>query len=411
MGAQRTDVERRLGELLTTAREALGLSVSFLARIDDSMQTLELVDTRVPLLPLVFQEGHRQKRELTLCQAVRDGRLPAVIPDLRRFPAAMELPAARFPRIRSYVSVPVVLSDGTVYGSFCGAGFTSDKGLTKRDKALMEVLAQAAAVVIEPEVAEQTRVRTLTELLSPVLEQGGPTVLLQPIVDLTTGVRIGAEALSRFPTEWGKAPDVCFADAHSVGLGHRLEVAALERAVEHLDVVSGYVALNVSPGTLLQPECRSLLLGLAGDRVLLELSEHDQVQDYAALHEALAPMRAKGLRLAIDDVGAGFSSLRHIVLTAPDVIKLDRSIVDGVSHDPVLTTLVQSLVDFAHGSGASVVAEGIETEPDAAALRGLGVDHGQGWFFGRPGPPGQLAPACEPVRESGSTPAATHSPA
>jgi EAL domain-containing protein (putative c-di-GMP-specific phosphodiesterase class I) len=127
------------------------------------------------------------------------------------------------------------------------------------------------------------------------------------------------------------------------------------------------------------------------DRVLLELSEHDPVEDYAALTAALAPLRARGMRLAIDDVGAGFSSLRHIVVTAPDVIKLDRSIAAGVATDRVLSTLVGSLVTFAHGSGATVVAEGVETADDATTLRALGVDHGQGWHFGRPGPPETLA--------------------
>ena len=107
------------------------------------------------------------------------------------------------------------------------------------------------------------------------------------------------------------------------------------------------------------------------------------------------------MRLAIDDVGAGFSSLRHIVLTAPDVIKLDRSLVDGVSDDAVLTTLVRSLVDFGHGCGAVVVAEGVETAADAAALLALGVDHGQGWHFGRPGPADQLA-SCGEIREQDS---------
>jgi EAL domain-containing protein (putative c-di-GMP-specific phosphodiesterase class I) len=91
------------------------------------------------------------------------------------------------------------------------------------------------------------------------------------------------------------------------------------------------------------------------------------------------------MRLAIDDVGAGFSSLRHIVLTRPDVLKIDRTLVDGVSHDEILDTLVHSLVDFGHGSGATVVAEGIETAEDAAVLLGLGVDLGQGWHYGRPG--------------------------
>jgi EAL domain-containing protein (putative c-di-GMP-specific phosphodiesterase class I) len=130
-------------------------------------------------------------------------------------------------------------------------------------------------------------------------------------------------------------------------------------------------------------------------RILVELSEHDQVADYDALSAALEPLRAKGMRLAIDDVGAGFSSLRHIVLTAPDVIKLDRSIVAGVSTDPVLGTLVRSLVDFGHGCGAGVVAEGIETAEDAERLAGLGVDYGQGWHFGRPGPAEALA-GCGP---------------
>ena len=128
--------------------------------------------------------------------------------------------------------------------------------------------------------------------------------------------------------------------------------------------------------------------------MLLELSEHDQVEDYDVLMAVLTPLRARGMRLAIDDVGAGFSSLRHIVLTAPDVIKLDRSMIDGVSTDPVLTTLVRSLVAFGHDCDSQVVAEGVETEQDAAALRTLGVDYGQGWHFGRPAPARDLM---EPV--------------
>ena len=127
--------------------------------------------------------------------------------------------------------------------------------------------------------------------------------------------------------------------------------------------------------------------------MLLELSEHDQVEDYDALTATLAPLRAGGLRLAIDDVGAGFSSLRHIVVTSPDVIKIDRSIVAGLDTDPVLSKLVHSLVEFGHGCDVRVVAEGIETADEAAALRALGVDYGQGWHYGRPGPPEALSDA------------------
>lgn len=394
MARQRTATEEQVAELLRTAKDGLNLSVAFLSRLDGTTQHLEVVDSSVPFL---FREGATQPQDTTFCQAILDGRLPAVIPDVRKHPEAMQLPVARVPRIRSYVSVPVVLSNGELYGTFCAAGLTTDKALSKRDKALMEVLARAASVIIEPDVRETARRDEVEGRLVPLMAAGGPVVVLQPIVELATSDRVGAEALSRFPQDWGKAPDVVFHEAHTVGRGHRLELLALERAAEHLDVVDGYVSMNVSPATLLTPECGQLLGLLPLDRVLLELSEHDQVLDYDAMLAVLRPLREGGMRLAIDDVGAGFSSLRHIVLTTPDVIKLDRTIVDGVAHDPVLRSLVSSMVDFAHGCDASVVAEGVETAQDAEALLACGVDHGQGWYFGRPGPASDLSPV--PLRE------------
>lgn len=389
MARQRTDAEQQIAELLRTARRSLHMSVAFLSRMDGTTQTLEVVDTRVPLL---VQEKNKQVQETSFCQAILDGRLPAVIDDVKRYPVAMALPSARIPRIRSYVSTPVTLSDGTLYGTFCAFGFTSDKELTGRDEALMKVLASAASVIIEPELREQQRRDDIDGRLDPLVASGGPSVLLQPIVDLATGVRVGAEALSRFPREWGKGPDVVFEEAHSIGRGHEVELLALRGAAAHLDRVGGYVAMNVSPQTLLTPAFSALLTELPLDRILLELSEHDPVEDYDALTTTLMPFRAAGMRLAIDDVGAGFSSLRHIVVTDPDVIKMDRSIVSGLHVDPVLSKLVEALVVFGHGCGVKVVAEGIETADEAARLRDLGVDLGQGWYFGRPGPPEALTP-------------------
>ncbi len=388
MARQRSEADRQIGELLRTAKDALHLSVAFLTRMDGITQYLEVVESSVPFL---FREGVTQRQDTTFCQAILDKKLPPVIPDVRTFPEAMKLPAARIPRIRSYVSVPVVLSDGAMYGTFCAAGLTSDKELTKRDQALMQVLAHAASVVIEPGVRERARDREIRSRLDPVVASGGPVVVLQAIVDMRTGHRLGAEALSRFPSAWHKPPDVCFGEAHSVGLGDQLELLALERAAQHLSRISGYLSMNVSPGTLLKPECARLLGRLPLERIVLELSEHDAVDDYDALSAVLGPLRARGMQLAIDDVGAGFSSLRHIVLTSPDVLKVDRSIISGVSTDPVLTTLVRSLVTFAHDCDARVVAEGIETAADAATLRALDVDFGQGWHYGRAGRPEDLA--------------------
>ncbi|MGK5683811.1 sensor domain-containing phosphodiesterase [Actinoplanes sp. URMC 104] len=387
MSRQRSETAQQIADLLRSARSSLGLSLAFLSRMDGVTQHLEVVEFDGPDL---VSDGFTQRQETSLCQAIMDGELPPVIRNVEDFPGTMTLPAVQVSGIRSFVSVPVTLSDGSVYGSFCAAGFAPDDDLAERDRALMEVLAAAAAMIIEPDVRKRRRSAGIAERLGPLIDGGGPVVLLQPVVDLTTGERTGAEALSRFPQQWNQPPDLVFADAELIGCRERLEMQALQRAAAHLPYVSGYVAMNVSPATLATTACRELLGAMPLDRVLLELSEHDPIDDYDALRAMLAPLRARGMRLAIDDVGAGFSSLRHIVVTAPDVIKLDRSLVAGVADDTVLTALTRAMVDLAGAIGAQVVAEGIETAADAAALAGLGVDHGQGWHFDRATTPDAL---------------------
>jgi EAL domain-containing protein (putative c-di-GMP-specific phosphodiesterase class I) len=341
-------------------------------------------------MPLPITDGATQVQDTSLCQAIMDGDLPAVIPDLHEFPATAALPASRDFGIRSYVSVPVTLSDGSIYGTFCAAGFTAERALSDRDRALMEVLAHAASMIIEPDIHNRRRNEEISNRLGPVIDEGGPVVLLQPVVDLASGYRAGAEALSRFPQQWAQPPDQVFGDAELIGQRDHLEILALQRAAALIPYVSGYVAMNVSPATLSTVACLDVLSRMPLERVLLELSEHDPIEDYDQLRSVLAPLRARGMRLGIDDVGAGYSSLRHIVATAPDVIKLDRSIVAGVAGDNVLGVVVRALVDLAGAVGATVVAEGIETAADATTLTGLGVGFGQGWLFDRATTPDAL---------------------
>lgn len=386
MRTNRSEVDARVAELLRTAKDALGLSVTFLSRMEGPTQHVEVVEGDVSL----FRVGQTQPRESSICQAILERRLPEVIPNVARFPEAKRLTAGKSPAVRSFVSVPVTLSDGSLYGTFCAAGSKRDRKLQRRDQALMQVLAQAAAAVIEPGIRERRREDEIRARLQPVIDDGGPRVVLQPIVSLADGHRVGSEALSRFPEAWNRPPDEVFAEAASIHAGTHLELLAFRRAAACLDSVTGYVAINFSPRTLMDPRCTELLADLPADRVVVELSEHDPVDDYDLLAATLEPLRAAGVRLAIDDVGSGYSSLRHIVMTAPDVIKLDRSVVAGLADDPVLGTLVTSLVEFGHSCGAQVVAEGVETAVDHAALAEAGVDCGQGWLYARPGPPEEL---------------------
>ncbi len=383
MSSPRSDAQERVAALLHSARKSIGLSMAFLSRMDGQQQTLEVVDSS-RWMPL--RDGTTQDQETSLCQAILAGQLPPVLPDLRDFPVAMALPAAKRPRIRSYISVPVRLSDGSLYGTFCAAGLSPRLELNDRDEALMHVLAQAAALIVEPDVRAAARERALEQRFGPLISAGGPAIVWQPIVDLGSGELRGAEALSRFPSEWGMPPDACFAEAHEIGVGHELELQALLAGFEQSKAVPGFGTLNISPNTLVQDSIAAELIDIASGDVVLELSEHDPVADYDVLNAVLAPMRAKGMQLAIDDVGSGFSSLRHVLLTQPDILKLDRSIVAGVRRDTSQFDLIHSLADFGHRIGAHIVAEGVEEAAEAGVLASAGVDYGQGWYFGRPIP-------------------------
>lgn len=286
----RSATDEQVADLLRIAKRSLGLSLACFTRMDGTIQHLEVVESSIPL----FKDGMTQPQQTSFCQAILEGRLPAVIPNVAKLPEAKRLPAARFPRIRSFVSVPVRRSDGELYGTFCAAGFTADRELCARDQALMEVLASAAATVIEPSVRGQRCADEIHSRLDPLIAAGGPNVVLQPIVALADGRRVGSEALSRFPAAWGKAPDVVFHEASEVGLGLDLELLAVERALDHGRSVSGYVAVNLSPDSLLDPSTHELLATAPPAQVVVELSEHDPVDDYEALAAALAPHRAVG---------------------------------------------------------------------------------------------------------------------
>ena len=124
---------------------------------------------------------------------------------------------------------------------------------------------------------------------------------------------------------------------------------------------------------------------------MIEITEHAPVADYDALAQAIRPLRAHGVRLAVDDAGAGFASLRHILRLSPDVIKLDRALTAEIDSDAPREALAAALILFASRIGSTVVAEGIEREEELRTLRNLGVLYGQGYYLARPLPVEQVS--------------------
>jgi EAL domain-containing protein (putative c-di-GMP-specific phosphodiesterase class I)/ActR/RegA family two-component response regulator len=233
------------------------------------------------------------------------------------------------------------------------------------------------------------RLRGIAKRIDAVLTEGLLSMVFQPICRLPAQRPVGFEALARFEHARAQGPDVWFAEAAEVGRLLELELTAVRSALATLPALSpsAFLAINVSPSTLCSPELLELVRDCgSGDRLVIEATEHAPISDYELAARALTSLRAAGVRLAVDDAGAGFASLRHIVRLGPEFIKVDGEITRQVATDRGQRALTKALIAFAQETEALIVAEGLETDDQIAAVHQLGVALGQGYGLGRPGP-------------------------
>jgi EAL domain-containing protein (putative c-di-GMP-specific phosphodiesterase class I)/DNA-binding response OmpR family regulator len=232
-------------------------------------------------------------------------------------------------------------------------------------------------------IAHRRREADTRSRLALVLSTRAFHPVFQPVVELADRQVIGFEALTRFAD--GVEPDVRFAEAALSGLGLDFEIAAIEAALGASTGLpaGGFISLNASPALVLDAKRLGPVLAATDRPIVLELTEHARIDDYADLRAALDTYGPQ-VSVAVDDAGAGYASLRHILELRPAFVKLDLSIVTGIEHDPVRQALVSALVYFAVKTSSELIAEGIETETEAAVLQELGISFGQGYLFGRP---------------------------
>lgn len=234
---------------------------------------------------------------------------------------------------------------------------------------------------------EQQR-RDKLSRIGDMLEQGTYHMQFQPVFDLTNGHLVGVEALARFTSDPLRSPSEWFEEAHDVGYSLELEIAVAGAALDQLPQLppDAFLAVNLSPAVAASPQLAGLLRAVPPHRIVAELTEHTRVDDYRGLLHALAPLRRQGLRIAVDDAGAGYAGLRHVLRLEPDLIKLDLELIRDIHTDPAKRALATALVAFAADTSSILVAEGIETPDELATLRSLGVPYGQGYHLARPGP-------------------------
>jgi len=380
-------------QLLAVVRTQLGMQVAWVSEFVGADQVLRFVDAAPGAQAPA--EGTRRPLGGSFCARVLDGRFPAVIPDTRGVPAAALLDITAELRIGAYVGVPLLGPHGVAVGMLCAVHDTARPQLGDRDVAALRLLVQllhdlqARAVSAAQAVEERSRMRAALEA---IVAGHGRHPVLQPIVDLVSGRAVAAEGLTRFTASSpaaaeGRTTAQWFDDSARLGMREALELATAGAVLDLLDdgvPEHAAVSVNLSPQTLVSERLPALLAGRPLRRVVIEVTEHAPVSDYAALAGSLEPYRAHGLRLAVDDAGAGYASLQHVLDVRPDFIKIDMALVRGADVDLPRRTLLTALADFAEATGCRLVAEGVETDGELRAVAACGVHLGQGYLLGRP---------------------------
>lgn len=370
--------------ILDAVRKHLGMDIAFAARFADGRRQFTHIssDRPAPASP-----GDSEPQEDTFCYRILKGELPELIHDAADHPRAADLPITAALPVGSHLNVPLMLSDGSVYGSFCCLSHEPDLSLTARDLETMRAFAALAADQIERDLDEDATMRTRIARISDMIDRGRLAMVYQPIHRLRDGTAVGVESLARFPDCDERTPDRWFAEAAGVGLGVELEMLAVRQAILGLPYIpaEAYLAVNVSPETAMTDALAEAIESAAPGRLVVEVTEHCGVSDHIALGEALGRLRRRA-RIAIDDVGAGYSGLCRILELKPDILKLDMSLTRDIHTDPARAALAQAMVGFAGRIGSKIVAEGVETAAELKALQALGIGYGQGYHFSRPMP-------------------------
>jgi EAL domain-containing protein (putative c-di-GMP-specific phosphodiesterase class I) len=375
--------DTHIRRMLQIVRTHLDMDVGFVSEFVDGRRVFRQVDARVAS---PVKEGGSDPLEESFCQRVADGRLPELMPDAAQNPVAAAMPATKELPVGAHMSVPLKLPDGRVFGTFCCFSFTPNLSLNERDLRILRAFAAIAADFIHEELELQREAALKRERIEWTIAQASFHIRYQPIFRLHDETVAAFECLARFEGEPYRSPDKWFAEAEELGLAAELELAVVRKALEGLAQLPKDILLtvNFSPATIMTRGFEELFRTFPLERVVIEVTEHAAVANYQELAARLHPFRLRGLRLAVDDAGAGHSSFRHVLDLRPDTIKLDMSLTRNIDRDSGRQALAGALAMFGRAMGSQIVAEGVETDAELDALRRVGVTKVQGYLTGRP---------------------------
>ncbi|QRV22455.1 EAL domain-containing protein [Marinomonas foliarum] len=385
-----------LEHLVQAIRQHLGMDVAFLSRFHNGNREMLYVDKK-DICNGSLNKGHKDKNEETYCQLIAEEKLPRIIPDTSQNEITKALAVTKILNIGSYIGVPIYLSDGYLYGTLCCFSEKADESLTNKDLSMLTLFAKISARNIEKELTASRLREAACDNIFDIINNCKLSIVLQPIYDFKAKSIKGFECLSRFQVEPYRSPDYWFNQANISGVGEALELFAIEESLSLLPLIPEqyYITLNVSPKHLTSLYLQSMLDKAPLHRIVLEVTERESIPDYKAFRNAIQHFRDRGMRLAVDDAGAGFASFQHILELEADIIKLDRSLIANINSDHRKRALVAALIGFAKETKSTVLGEGVETLAELEVLQELGAQKIQGYFFCHPLPLKDVLAFCE----------------
>lgn len=383
---EHSPVDEKLNKILTIVRKHLGMSVAFVSEFTNGKRVFTHINAERP--ELAPKPGDHDPQEDTYCYKLCHKQVPELIPDTSKNQITNALDVTSALQIGCYIGVPIYFSSGRLYGTFCSYKEQPDETYTDKDIALLQMVSEIVASILEKDAEAQADNLKVCAELANIITNQKLTILYQPIYCLHSNEVSGYESLSRFHSDPYRPPNEWFDDAEKVGWGEALEIMAIKKAVQGVSLLNttAYVSINVSPEYILNGALSRALEHIDASRIVVEITEHSPVDDYEAFKKALQPLRKQGLRLAVDDAGAGYASFQHILQIEPDYIKLDVSLTRDIHKDTKKQLLAKALFAYAKAIDCTIIAEGIEILDELSTLRELGIDKIQGYFLSHPLP-------------------------
>lgn len=380
------DGENLIDAALDAVRQYFDMPVAYISRFDGDYTVFRNVSA--PGLENLIKQSDQKPLAEVYCPHILANRLPNLIPDTSQEPICQDMAITAEVPIGSHVSLPIAREDGTTYGMFCCLSPEPNATLNERDLSVMSSFLSLVTRQVRREERAKMHEAERRAWIDDLLFQSSFRPVFQPIVNLSNNEVVGIEALSRFDADVNLGVEEIFQKVDEAGLGLELELVTLAKALESYLAIdpAAYIALNASPELICDDRFMELLPEHSMHRLVVELTEHSEIEDMGILIEKIADLRSAGVRLAIDDVGTGYSGLLRIAQLQPDLLKIDRSIVAGISKSRGQKAMVSALVHFATETGCQLLGEGVEDQNDAHALRELGVELAQGWLYARPKP-------------------------